>query len=179
MSRKLYVWGNHYIQANGFQKEFIRYVEKLTNLEPPTFLRAETLCKNEVHLLCHQLVNIPSILIILIGDSEIENHKPIHLTINLFTYLYEKLITFHLIDLITCGFIQGKQPSVFRQSRFHAADLSLLPFSSTAGTHLLLNKVLTSPDFESENRLNSGGENKLALTLIRHLICYFPYLAKN
>jgi len=179
MSKKLFVWGNHYIQTDGFQRELTLYAEKFTYLEPPIFLHAETLSKDEVHRLCQQLINIPSILVILIGDSEIENHRPIYSIVNLFTYLYDKLITFHLIDLITCGFIQGKQPSVFRQSRFQAADLSLLPFSSTAGTHLLLNRILTSPDFESENCLNSGGENKLALTLIRHLICYFPYLAKS
>ncbi len=96
----------------------------------------------------------------------------------LFTYLYEKLIEFNLVSLTTCGFIRGKQPSVFHQSSFHAAELSLLPFSSTARTHLSLNKILTSIDFESDNKLSPDGEDKLALTLIRHLVCYFPHFAK-
>jgi hypothetical protein len=178
MATKLYVWGNHYSSTSGFQENFTTYTKQLTKLELPIFHYASQINLQEIQLLIEKLVDEPAILIILIGNLEIDDNTPLSSLISLFDQLYDKLIRFHHIQVVTCGFIKGKQSSVFRQSRFYEAELRLLSISNVAGTHLFLDKILTSADFNDDNSFNLQGEQKLALTIIRHILCYYPEYIK-
>lgn len=178
MSSKLYVWGNHYSSTSGFQENFTTYIKQLTKLELPIFHYAPQINLQEIQLLIEKLADEPTILIILIGNLEIDDNIPLSSLISLFDQLYDKLLRFRHIQVITCGFIKGRESSVFRQSRFYEAELRLLPICNTAGTHLFLDKILNPVDFNDDNLFNPQGEQKLALTIIRHISCYYPEYIK-
>jgi len=165
--KNFYVWGNHHCSNSGnFQKTLDHLVSECTTLPQPLFHVIRNLNNQSICELAANLQSQPTLLVIIVGDSDIEEGIAIEKFLQYFFKLYTLFSYFPLLEVLTCGLISEQNPifnSGLRQLQ-----------SEFSGSFIETEGVFTPDDITPCQQLTDQGGRKLAHLIARNLLEHFP-----
>jgi len=167
----LYVWGNHHCSnITGFRDKLYQLVAQHTEFNWVAF-------HDDVRLSLQDVENIPllwkdshSTLILIFGDSNLDNEHPVEQTIEIFTRLHEVLSTLPNFTVLTCGPIPPWDPNPQLFDKFKTLDSELLRLNHKhPERYLSFLHTFRPSDYMFENHLSKQGSTLFARTILRAL----------
>jgi len=178
-----YVWGNHHCSdAGDFQEIFTDLSTNQSTLPKPLFHVIEKLDNQAISGLKDNLNFQPTLLVIIAGDNNIKEGDSIPDLIQHFIKLYETFSQYPLLEVVTCGLIPEKNPSLFESQLLNTANSRVRELQlSFTGSFVDVNGILIPEKdyYVFDDSLNPRGSRKLARLILDHILKRFPNFVKS
>jgi len=166
----LYVWGNHHCSnVTGFREKLHRLVTQHTEFDWIAFYHDTKLSLQEIEktsLL--QWKDSTSTLVLIFGDTNLDNEQSAEEAIEIFTKLYEVLESQPSRIVITCGPIPPWDPSNILRSKFESLDKELTKLNQRhPERYISLLDTFKPSDYAFVHHLSRKGSSSLAQTILR------------